>query len=148
MLHSYSGTVNSAATSSSICSKRSSSGVSTVIIGCREFTSSLNSSCLLGLAIAPALPLYFHNNVFISMSDSLIPPRDQLFPRLLSVFLPLTETYSSPIVIVGYHCALSWWRQPLAGVFAFWKPYFGVSRLLSTLAKEPHFAHFWCKQVL
>ena len=41
-----SGTSSSVATSSSNCSRRPSSVVSTVIIGCRELISKLNSSCL------------------------------------------------------------------------------------------------------
>src|ERR1700687_2161883 len=41
-----SGTVSSLAMSKSICSARSSSGVSTVMMGWRELTSKRNSSCL------------------------------------------------------------------------------------------------------
>src|ERR1700676_1298525 len=41
-----SGTVSSLAMSKSSCSRRSSSGVSTVMMGWRELTSRRNSSCL------------------------------------------------------------------------------------------------------
>ena len=54
----------------------------------------------------------------------------------------LTNCYSWYTVMAGYYCALSQYRQHLAGVFAFWRPSFDLSLLLATLTRP---AQFWCK---